>query len=415
MASNPRPTGPKRHNIGSSRSGTNAVESLTAAVYGGEVDTAAETAGRPCGHHRRHRQRPHPGPERGPADRHQRPLDAVSGAPGHDRVHLRRRPFDDGTKTILERLAASDDRIRVIDNPARLTPHGLNLGLRHARGAFVARMDGHAHYPPDYLARGVRRLMRGDVAWVSGPQLPHGEGWWSSRVTLALGSSLGHGGSRRWQSTAAGRRPRARTRSLERERSVSRCMAPRHAARAPAAGTRDGRSTRMSSSWHASGSGVSAPCHCRRWASAMCLATRRPPWHGSTSATASSGSRPAAVTPRPCGPRTSGHRVSWPASWSQVRRGAGAATRIHWIRATARGTVTLYVGALLVATRRVARREAPADWVLVPAALAVMHLSWGAGFVGGCLRLGPPVQGLQRVGLNLRARIQPSAHAATAA
>ena len=48
----------------------------------------------------------------------------------------------------------------------------LNIGLENARGEFVARMDAHTLYPPDYLARGVERLRRGDVAWVSGPQLP---------------------------------------------------------------------------------------------------------------------------------------------------------------------------------------------------------------------------------------------------
>jgi succinoglycan biosynthesis protein ExoA len=109
--------------------------------------------------------------------------------------------FIDGGSTdrslgILADLAARDGRIRVLDNPLRRTQHALNIGLQHARGTYVARMDAHTHYPPDYLEIGVRRLRRGDVASVSGPQLAVGNGAWSRRVALALGTALGVGGAR---------------------------------------------------------------------------------------------------------------------------------------------------------------------------------------------------------------------------
>jgi succinoglycan biosynthesis protein ExoA len=102
---------------------------------------------------------------------------------------------DDSSRAILERLAAEDPRVRVLDNPARRTPQALNLALREARGRVIARMDAHTRYPPDYLAAGVERLRRGDVDWVSGPQLAVGEGPWSRCVALALSSRLGTGGA----------------------------------------------------------------------------------------------------------------------------------------------------------------------------------------------------------------------------
>jgi glycosyltransferase involved in cell wall biosynthesis len=101
----------------------------------------------------------------------------------------------DGTRSLLEDLAAEDPRIRVLDNPRRGIPYALNIGLENARGEYVARMDAHTVYPPDYLARGVERLRRGDVDWVSGPQLPRGGGKWSRRIALALGTRLGIGGA----------------------------------------------------------------------------------------------------------------------------------------------------------------------------------------------------------------------------
>ena len=91
----------------------------------------------------------------------------------------------DRTRAILEELAERDPRIRVLDNPARRTPQGLNVGLAAARGRYVARMDAHTHYPPGYLAAGVRRLEQGGVEHVSGPQIAVGDGTWARRVALA--------------------------------------------------------------------------------------------------------------------------------------------------------------------------------------------------------------------------------------
>lgn len=99
----------------------------------------------------------------------------------------------DGTREFLEDLARNDDRVRVLDNPARRTPNALNVGLAAARGEFVARMDAHTFYPPVYVAAGVERLRRGDVAWVSGPCLPLGSGTWSERVALGMQSPVGIG------------------------------------------------------------------------------------------------------------------------------------------------------------------------------------------------------------------------------
>jgi succinoglycan biosynthesis protein ExoA len=104
----------------------------------------------------------------------------------------------DRTREILERLAEEDPRIRVFDNPSRSVSSGLNVCLSHARGRWAARMDAHTVYPDDYLALGVARLAEGDTRWVSGPQIPRGEGPVSRAVALALGRSLGRGGSRKW-------------------------------------------------------------------------------------------------------------------------------------------------------------------------------------------------------------------------
>jgi succinoglycan biosynthesis protein ExoA len=104
----------------------------------------------------------------------------------------------DGTRELLARVAGDDARLRVLENPTGATPTSLNIGLRHARGRWVARMDAHSAYPADYLSRGIERLSCGDTRWVSGPQMPTGYNRVSRAIELALGTKLGTGAARRW-------------------------------------------------------------------------------------------------------------------------------------------------------------------------------------------------------------------------
>ena len=71
-------------------------------------------------------------------------------------------------------------------------------GLAGRTREYVARMDAHTVYPDRYLQRGVARLERGGVDWVTGPQIPTGRGRWSEGVALALRSWIGRGESDKW-------------------------------------------------------------------------------------------------------------------------------------------------------------------------------------------------------------------------
>ncbi len=102
----------------------------------------------------------------------------------------------DDSRARLEHFATLDRRVRVVENPSGRTPDGLNIALGNARGEFVARMDAHVVYPLTYLADGVARLERGNVAWVTGPKRPRAHGGRSGAVALALASPLGQGPSR---------------------------------------------------------------------------------------------------------------------------------------------------------------------------------------------------------------------------
>ena len=105
---------------------------------------------------------------------------------------------DDGTREILARLAAEDSRLRIIDNPERIIPTGLNSAIRAAQGRIIIRMDAHTEYAPDYVQQCVAVLHETGADNVGGPWIARGKGF-VGRATaaafqsgFAVGGALGH-------------------------------------------------------------------------------------------------------------------------------------------------------------------------------------------------------------------------------
>lgn len=81
---------------------------------------------------------------------------------------------DDGTRDAVEAEAARHPWIRMLDNPHRITPAALNVGIVAARGEVIVRMDAHNEYPPDYISSLVRWLEESGAdnvggSWVTRP------------------------------------------------------------------------------------------------------------------------------------------------------------------------------------------------------------------------------------------------------
>jgi len=62
----------------------------------------------------------------------------------------------DGTRQIVAEYARRHPEVRLIDNPRRTIPAGMNLGIAQARGELILKVDAHSVCPPDYLSRCVR-------------------------------------------------------------------------------------------------------------------------------------------------------------------------------------------------------------------------------------------------------------------
>lgn len=102
---------------------------------------------------------------------------------------------DDGTREAVARIKANCPRVSVsvLDNPARIVPTALNIGLRHARGEVIIRVDGHCEIARDYVRRCVEALRETDADNVGGVCDTIGETPIARTISVAQRSPFGIG------------------------------------------------------------------------------------------------------------------------------------------------------------------------------------------------------------------------------
>jgi succinoglycan biosynthesis protein ExoA len=102
-------------------------------------------------------------------------------------------PSADRTEQIARELAAADPRITVVANPSGAIPAALNAALRAARHEIIARVDGHALLPPDYLRTAVPVLASTGAADVGGLMAAEGVTPFQRAVAWGMTSKAGVG------------------------------------------------------------------------------------------------------------------------------------------------------------------------------------------------------------------------------
>lgn len=103
-------------------------------------------------------------------------------------------PSTDGTTEIANRLAADDERIRLVDNPAAHIPVGLNAAIRAGRYSTVIRVDAHSELSPGYAARAMQTLERTGASNVGGVMHAEGRAPFQKAVARLYNSPVGLGG-----------------------------------------------------------------------------------------------------------------------------------------------------------------------------------------------------------------------------
>jgi glycosyltransferase involved in cell wall biosynthesis len=69
----------------------------------------------------------------------------------------------DGTREILSEIAKDHPEIRLIDNPKKITPSALNLGIQNSSGELIMIASAHSSFPANYIPELVGKLYELDA------------------------------------------------------------------------------------------------------------------------------------------------------------------------------------------------------------------------------------------------------------
>ena len=103
----------------------------------------------------------------------------------------------DRTREIIAKYMQDYAFIRLLDNPKRIAPSALNIGIRASSGDIVMRLDAHAKYPDNYFSLLVNKLKQTGAENVGGVcrTLPARDTAICRAIAHAMSSPFGMGNS----------------------------------------------------------------------------------------------------------------------------------------------------------------------------------------------------------------------------
>lgn len=113
---------------------------------------------------------------------------------GEKEIVLALGPSTDASDAIAARLAAEDPRVRLVANPERDIPAGLNHAIAASRHPVIIRVDAHSELTPDYTRLGIAALARTGAANVGGIMRAAGRGNVQRAIARGYNSPFGLGG-----------------------------------------------------------------------------------------------------------------------------------------------------------------------------------------------------------------------------
>lgn len=107
------------------------------------------------------------------------------------------RSTDDTRQCVKEIAEHLPERsIQILDNPGRIVPNGLNVGLQQSLGDMIIRVDGHTTIATNYVRQCVDALQRTGAWNVGGKMNARGTTYFGKVVALATSTPFGIGGGR---------------------------------------------------------------------------------------------------------------------------------------------------------------------------------------------------------------------------
>jgi glycosyltransferase involved in cell wall biosynthesis len=275
----------------------------------------------------------------------------------------------DATRELVRGYRSPFARLELVDNPRRITVAGLNEGMKAARGDCWIIIGAHSTVRPDFVRQSVEALKRTGAACVGGPIDTVGDGAVGRAIAAAMSSPFGVGNAKFRYANEAGYVDTVPFGCYHRrvwevvgefDETVDGADEDSYNARLIEAGGRIWLDPAIRSTYYP-----------RRTLQALARQYRE---YGAAKGTLFARGRP--LRPRHFAP--SAMVIGGPALWLAGRVSKTA-------RLALRGLALAYLGLGGFAAYRAAKRHG-ANPALTFAAMATMHLAYGAGFLEGWWR-----------------------------
>lgn len=101
----------------------------------------------------------------------------------------------DRTREIVNERIAGRALFELVDNPGKIQSIAWNLGIERARGELIGIVSGHSELAPDYVTNCVETLQRTGADLVGGPARAESETTVGEAIALAMSTRFGVGGA----------------------------------------------------------------------------------------------------------------------------------------------------------------------------------------------------------------------------
>jgi len=103
---------------------------------------------------------------------------------------------EDDSREIVARYQRNNHNIKLLQNPQKITPTALNIGITSARGDIIIRIDGHVIVEKDYLRQCIKYLNSTNADCVGGQIESVNDTVRGKAIALAMSSPFGVGNAR---------------------------------------------------------------------------------------------------------------------------------------------------------------------------------------------------------------------------
>jgi len=100
---------------------------------------------------------------------------------------------EDASRAIVLEKSLKHSFIRLLNNPKRITPAALNIGIRNAVGDVIIRLDAHHFAARDFISKNVAYLLKTGADCVGGPICTISQSFIGRAISLAVSCPFGVG------------------------------------------------------------------------------------------------------------------------------------------------------------------------------------------------------------------------------